>query len=56
MSSVEEPSEAPLDSPEDPRDFSNIKSVETTTNRLIVYNSTDARERLSSTLTLPVEP
>lgn len=33
-----------------------LTSVETTTGRLIIYNQSDAKERISSSLTLSVEP
>lgn len=56
MSSTEENLPERIETPDDPRGFSNIKGVKTTTDRLILYNSKDARERLSSKLVIPVEP
>lgn len=44
------------DQPDDARDFSNLESIETKTGRTVIYNSKDATERISSSVTLPNTP
>lgn len=41
---------------EETDDEDSIKTFETSTGRLVIYNSKDARERISSQITIEVEP